>query len=53
MVAGDEHGEEAGAGSAGEGDPVFLLKSSLWLLCEELTVGVGGQECKPGDRGAR
>lgn len=49
--------EDQLAGSAGEGDPVFLLQSSLWLLCEELTEeltegGWGGwAECKQGDRG--
>lgn len=33
-------GQDQPAGCAGDsGDPVFLLKSSLWLLCGERSAG--------------
>lgn len=59
VVPVDEHGGKAGeearptSRAAGEGDPVFLLKSSLWLLCEGWTVGGEGVSAETREEGER
>lgn len=41
------------AGPAGEGDPVFLSQSSLWLPSEELTAGGHSASRETGRQGGR
>ena len=41
------------AGPAGEGDPVFLSQSSLWLPGEELTAGGHSASREMGRQGGR